>query len=280
VAAISLYWARPHLATEDELHTLESLGEVAVMLYLQLRRVEELQARLNGQEQRLALAAQQLRAPLTPIRLALKLLQLRVGGPRVVAYGRDIIQRQVRHLARLIGDLSEPVAAEELSLRPVRMDLTQALRDLADDLRPGMEDMQRSLRLELPSHPVWLQADAMRLNQAFMHLLHGAVRATPAGGDVRLSMSCSHVPRMATVVVEDGGTNPGGLGQEASLSVYGTDLGWLQTPQLGLKLSRLIVERHRGTLTQGSAGPQRGMRVTVRLPAEQPEEPLPGLGQT
>lgn len=277
VAAISLYWARPHAPSQEELHMLQSLGEVGVQLYLQLRRIEALQARLSGHEQRLAAAAQQLRAPLLPIRLALRLLQLRADGPKVLAYGRDIIQRQLQHLARLVGDLSGPASPDELSLRPARMDLTRALRKLAADVAPDLENMQRPLRLELPSQPVWLHADWAQLHQAFTQLLADAARATPGGGEVRLSMSCSHAPRMATVLVEAPPAAARIPGNEESPCVPGIDLGPLLAPGLGLQISRLIIERHRGSLSLDSAGPGSNRRVVVRLPAEPSDEPLPGL---
>jgi len=186
------------------------------------------------------------------------------------AGARDMVERQLAHMVRLIDDLLDAsrVTLGKLKLQRARIDAIALLREAAEAVRPLAERMEQRLEVDLPGTSAWLDGDALRLAQAFGNLLANAVKFTPQGGRIGLAARVDGATLVATVSDDGMGIAPEQLGSifelfvqlDRSLERNQAGLG------IGLTLVRRLVELHGGTVVAESEGPGRGSRFTVRLP--------------
>ena len=233
--------------------------------------LQEANAKLRENAQRkdefLATLAHELRNPLAPIASAVGLLNLRGSmdeGPREA---RAVIARQLRLMARLIDDLldSARITSGKLELRRERVQLASVVSQALETSQPYLRGQE--LTVELPSEPLWLDADTVRLAQVFSNLINNACKYSAPGQPVRISaerdgarvqvkvtdggmgIAAEHMPRLFQMFSQVGSARErahGGLG-------------------IGLALSRTLVEIHGGTIEAASDGPGRGAEFTVTL---------------
>lgn len=222
----------------------------------------------------LAMLAHELRNPLAPVRNAVELIRRCDQQPALVERARDMIERQVTHMARLIDDLLDVsrIAKGKIQLRMDRCDLAELVRQTAQDLRPSMEAAGIDLAVSVPPGELWVHGDRTRLAQMAGNLLHNAMKFTDGGGRVALSLQADGAAGMARLVVEDSGIgmDPDFLRQvfepfiqaDRSIDRSRGGLG------LGLALVKGLTELHGGTVEVHSDGPGRGSRFTVCLPLD------------
>jgi PAS domain S-box-containing protein len=218
----------------------------------------------------LAMLAHELRNPLAPIRNATEVLK-RLGPPHpLLAQARDLIERQVSHLTRLVDDLLDVsrIASGKVLLRKQPVDLVPLIRNAVEDHRHLIEESDLRLSLALPERTAWTEGDPTRLVQVVGNLLNNAFKFTDAGGciGVRLEVDAD----AAVLTVRDTG-----IGMEADLlrrlfepfrqaeRSIDRSRGGLG---LGLALVKGLVELHGGEVRAASAGPGHGSAFTVRLP--------------
>jgi CheY-like chemotaxis protein len=194
-----------------------------------------------------------------------------VPDPAVVR-GREMIDRQVTHLTRLVNDLLEVgrMIRWHVEVRKERLDLARLVRTAAEDQRPAAERAGLGLRVDVPELPVWVTGDATRLTQVLDNLLHNAVKFSDSGGSIGVRMAVTD--GQAAIDVRDTGIGiePGVLARlfepfsqaDRSLARSRGGLG------LGLSLVRRLVELHGGTVGARSDGPGTGSTFTLRLPVE------------
>ena len=131
----------------------------------------------------LATLAHELRNPLAPVRNAVQILQLK--GPAIpeLQWARDVIDRQVRQMARLIDDLMDVsrISRGKLELKRERVDLAKVVQGAVETSRPLIEECGHELTVTLPADPVIVDADLTRLAQVFLNLLNNAAKYTDAG---------------------------------------------------------------------------------------------------
>ena len=219
----------------------------------------------------LAVLAHELRNPLTVIRAASALLgRVRSEEPRLPRM-RAIIEQQVVHMTRFVGDLLDVsrVSTGKLRLQPVAMDLASVIADVVEACRPAMDARGQRFELQVPEGPIELQGDPVRLTQVLNNLLDNASKYTPNGGKVGLTVES--VAGTVELTVSDTGI---GITAEALPDVFepfvqdahavgfnGVGLG------LGLTVVRELVEGHGGTVVVSSGGKGLGSRFVVTLPA-------------
>ncbi|HEV8689367.1 MAG TPA: HAMP domain-containing sensor histidine kinase [Ideonella sp.] len=225
-------------------------------------------------DERLAMVAHELRAPLQPIRLAAALLaQLHVDGPAIECKAIVIIQRQVGHLSRLVEDLLDDARLTHGKIRlvPEVICLSEVIEAAIDANRALVEANRLQLQLQLPSEAVWLRGDNVRLTQVFSNLLHNAAKFSVAGGTIVVRVDAGQADRPVAVSVRDDGI---GMAPELIGSVF--ELFTQQDPTLapdhgglgiGLSVVRGLVELHGGTVTAHSAGIGTGSEFVVTLPS-------------
>jgi PAS domain S-box-containing protein len=235
----------------------------------------------------LATLAHELRNPLAPIRNGLEILRLQAGDDPVVIQARQMMERQMIHLVRLVDDLMDVsrITRGKIELRPERVELAEVVGQAVETSRPLIAAAGHGLYVRLPQGSVFLRADPVRLTQLIANLLNNAAKYTPDGGSIWLE---------AEVLGE-------GAGAELELRVRDTGMG-IPPDMLGsifdmftrlghdhgagglgigLTLARGLAEMHAGRLEARSPGPGKGSEFVLRLPLveERRDETLGGRDQ-
>jgi PAS domain S-box-containing protein len=235
------------------------------------RRAEEgLHAAERQKDEFIAMLAHELRNPLAPIRNAVQVLREPQLAAPELNWVRDVIDRQVAQMSRLMDDLLDVsrVTHGTLTLRRGPVDLAEVLEQAVEASRPAINFRRHTLRQILPGEAVRVEGDASRLVQVFSNLLDNAAKYTETGGHLDLILEAT--PGEAIVRVRDNGR-----GIEADLlphifDVFTQDDRSLDRTQgglgLGLALVRRLTEMHDGWVEAHSAGPGQGAEFTVRLP--------------
>lgn len=248
------------------------------------QQLEQRSARLRNIDRRkdefIALMAHELRNPLAPVRTAVEILRRAKPGEASDQRARQVIERQVAHMSKMIEDLLDVarIARGTLSLAREHCDLGLIARQVAHDWQGLVESAGLSLRTQLPASPVWIDADPVRVAQMLGNLLTNAVRFTPRGGWLELAVGQEWGSTMAWVQVKDSG-----VGIEPDLlerlfdpfSQADQDLARTKGGLgLGLALTRSLAQLHGGRATAHSEGLGQGATFTVWLPRA--SSPAPG----
>src|SRR4029077_2897708 len=136
------------------------------------QRVEELAAADRRKDEFLAMLAHELRNPLAPMRNALELLKL-TSDEKTTVWARDSMKRQVEHIVRLVDDLLDVsrIMQGKIQLKKEPVELAIAIRHAIEEAKADIESQQQEFSVSLPSEPVWLRADPIRLTQIVSNLL-------------------------------------------------------------------------------------------------------------
>jgi signal transduction histidine kinase len=220
----------------------------------------------------LALLSHELRNPLSPIENSLYILERAAPGSEQAHRALGVISRQSKHMARLVNDLLDVtrIARGKVQLKRGQLDLSEALRRTSDDHRAGFAAKGVALRIATPPDPVLIDGDATRIAQAVGNLLVNALKFTPPGGSVTLSLDADADADHAVVRVSDDGV---GIARELLGHIFEPFTQGDRTLDrsqgglgLGLALVKGMVELHGGVVSAASAGPGQGATFTVRLP--------------
>ena len=230
------------------------------------RREAELASRTK--DEFLAMLGHELRNPLAPILTALQLMRLR--GGTALEHERTVIERQTRHLVRLVDDLLDVsrIARGKIELRRERVDVADAVAKAIEMASPLLEERQHRLDVRVP-RGLFVIADPARLAQIVANLLTNAAKYTDAGG--RVSVKASMDGDSVTFSVADTG-----IGIEPAMLARVFDM-FAQERQtldrtagglgLGLTIVRNMVQLHGGSVQARSDGRGKGSEFIVRLPA-------------
>ena len=227
----------------------------------------------------LAMLAHELRSPLAPIANAAHLLCLDEADDAARQQAAAIVERQTGRLARLIEDLLDVsrITSGKIPLHLAHVSIGDVVQGAIEIVRPWIDTHHHVLTVSVPTEPVWVAADALRLEQVVQNLLTNAVKYTDDGGCVEISVQ--HEGSEAVLRVTDTG-----LGIAPDLLPRVFDLftqaeGSLDRARGGLGIGLALVQRlvtmHNGTIGVRSVVGQ-GTEFTVRLPtvsAAQPESP-------
>ncbi|HYR01380.1 MAG TPA: response regulator, partial [Casimicrobiaceae bacterium] len=251
----------------DELETsLARLKESETMFRLQSEMLAETDRRRT---EFLAMLAHELRNPLAPIRNAVEVLRRSGDLPTELHWVRDMVDRQVAHLVRLVDDLVDAsrISRGKLVLSRQPVELTGLIAAAIESIRSPLTEDPHELVVSLPPAPVFVEADPVRLTQVFLNLVSNAIKFTPAGGKVTVTVEC--VAGGVEVRIKDTGR---GIAQQDLAHVfemfYQGDVGMGERSGLGLGLTlvKTLVEMHGGKVTARSAGKEQGSEFTVVLP--------------
>ena len=135
---------------------------------------EELQNADRQKDQFLAILSHELRNPLAPIVNALKLLQIQGELNPIQQRSRDIIERQIGQLARLVNDLLElsRLTGGMVTLQRQRVALKTLVEGGVETSRPSIEERQQELSVSMPAEPIWLNADPTRLEEVLVNFAY------------------------------------------------------------------------------------------------------------
>lgn len=248
---------------EEDAKVQESLRQQSEALRDADRRKNEFFATLSHE----------LRNPLAPLRNAVAVLRLHTTTDPLVRQVRDIIERQVIQLARLVDDLLDVsrISQGKIELRRERLSLESAINQAVQMSEPLFRTRRHHFELTVVDSPLWIDGDEARLAQIFVNLLNNAAKYTRPGG--RITLEARTNGNQAIVRVRDNGI---GISREmlahvfelftqAELSPDGSQGGM----GIGLSLVRKLVELHGGTISVHSDGPGSGSEFTVILPLAQ-----------
>ncbi len=246
------------------------------------RAEETLREADRRKDEFLATLAHELRNPLAPIRNAIQVVKL-TDDRAVRERAREMMDRQLGHMVRLIDDLLDMsrITRGKLDLRNERVDVSTIVTQAVETVRPLVEAAGHDLSVALPTGPVYLDGDPVRLAQVFSNLLNNAAKYTEAGGRIRLA-----VERQGSDVVV--GVRDTGVGIPADMLPRVFDLftqvdsarKWAQGGLgIGLTLVRRLVEMHGGSVEARSDGPGKGSEFVVRLPVAVEAQPHSKAGR-
>jgi signal transduction histidine kinase len=217
----------------------------------------------------LAMLAHELRNPLAPIRTAVQLMRFKELPDEQRARARDVIDRQVEQLVRLIDDLMDVsrITRGMITLQREPVDLTAVIARAVETTRPLIDSRGQQLAIQLPRRVIKVEGDATRLTQVIGNVLHNAAKYTPEQGKIRLRLRTEG--GAAVVTVSDTGI---GIPQEMLGDVFDLFTQVNRAPDrspgglgIGLALVRRIVEMHGGSVEAASEGTDRGTEITIRL---------------
>ena len=218
----------------------------------------------------LATLAHELRNPLAPISNALQAWSHLEKKPEQAKAVREMMERQVWQLRRLIDDLLDVsrISKGKIRIQKERLDIAETIRAALETARPHLEILEHNLSVELPNTTLYIDGDAGRLCQVFGNLIHNAAKYTKPRGQLSLVVNADD--NQAVVRVRDSGV---GISAEMLNSIFepftqvSTSMERSQGGLgIGLTLVKKIVELHGGTVEALSEGENQGSEFIVCLP--------------
>jgi PAS domain S-box-containing protein len=263
----------------DEVAFIETICHYVTAAYERLQLLNELKEADRRKDEFLATLAHELRNPLAPVRHAVQVLRLKGPGEPELRWGRDVIDRQLEHLTRLIDDLMDlsRITRNKLELRKERIELAEVIQGAVESSRPLIAQCGHELTVTLPPEPVILHGDVVRLAQVFLNLLNNAAKYTERGG--RIWLTAEREDGEVVVRVKDTGV---GIPPEKLPRLFEMFFQVDRTLErsqgglgIGLSLVRRLVELHGGRVEARSEGAGKGSEFIVRLPVlvEEPKPP-------
>jgi PAS domain S-box-containing protein len=243
------------------------------------QRAEQLVEADRRKDEFLAMLAHELRNPLAPIRNAAHVLHMTGISDARVQNATAMIQRQVRHLARLVDDLLDVsrITRGKITLHKEPVDLAAVVAQVVETSRPFLDSRQHELKVSLPAEGVSVEADVTRLAQILGNLLTNAAKFTAESGHISLTVGAE--ADEAVIRVQDDGMGIAAellprvfdLFTQGDRSLARSDGGL----GIGLTLVKSLVELHGGSVEAHSEGLGEGSEFVVRLPMLPPPASQP-----
>lgn len=262
---------RAHAEREQRYAQLQEANEQLVLAAL---TAQELQAAAEQAQARqmevLAVVAHELRNPLAPIGYAAAMLDRGRADEPLLRRVQGVIERQVAHVSRLVGDLLDVSRARTGSFRLERqtVDMAGLIDQAVQSCRPALDARLQHLDVFVPACALDVDGDPVRLTQVLCNLIDNASKYTQVGGEIGLSVAAAEKAMMITV--SDNGI---GITAEALPHVFepfvqdkhaigfnGAGLG------IGLTVVRELIDAHGGSVVASSAGSGLGSQFVVTLP--------------
>jgi signal transduction histidine kinase/CheY-like chemotaxis protein len=275
----SLPPARAHVAETSQLQ--RSLATAASLLERRARERDEEMTRADAarrdaeeanqtKDQFLAVLGHELRNPLAPALTALELMKAR--DPEVFRREREVLERQVAHMSRLVNDLLDVsrLARGKVQLDRRRFELREAVDRAVDMTRPTIAQHRHTFDVSVPAAGLTIDGDVDRIVQVLCNLLTNAAKYTPPGGHIALV--AQETDDAVVIACEDDGP---GIPPDLAPKLFDP---FAQGPRtldrregglgLGLALARTFTELHGGTIRVEPHRPNGGSRFVVTLPRQ------------
>ena len=235
------------------------------------KRIEALELGKREVNEFLAMLAHELRNPLAPIRNAVDLMRIKSAGDSTQEWSRNVIDRQLTLLTRLVDDLLDVgrITSGKIALLKEPVELDAVVLRAVESAQPLADARGHTLDVRLAHDPLLVDGDLARLSQVVLNLLNNAIKYTPDGG--RIEVEAAREGTSAIVRVKDTG-----IGMSADLLPRVFDL-FVQGERtldraegglgIGLTLVKRLVTLHGGSIVALSEGRGRGSEFVIRLPA-------------
>jgi len=247
---------------------LATRAATAVDNALLFRKIQDEDQRKN---EFLAMLAHELRNPLAPISNAVHIMRVSGDDPGKVVWARDLIARQLKQLVRLVDDLLDVsrITRGKIELKIGAVDVQQVMSAAIETSKPNIDGHRHALSVQMPSEPLHVRGDFVRVSQILSNLINNAAKYTPRGG--RVSLSAAREDDFVAFRVRDSGV---GIPPEYLATIFDPFTQVDRTLArshgglgIGLTLVRRLVEMQHGTVVAKSEGRNRGSEFTVRLPS-------------
>ncbi|HET8746467.1 MAG TPA: CHASE domain-containing protein [Ramlibacter sp.] len=236
-------------------------------------RLEQVSGQLRDADRRkdefLAMLAHELRNPLAPLRNSLEILRRLPDGP-AAQRAREIAERQVRHMVRLIDDLLDVsrISRGKITLHPERASIAAVVEAAVETSRPLIDARGHSLRVRPLDRSLELVVDPARVAQILTNLLNNAATYTPPGGRIEVGMEADE--REVRIAVRDNGI---GIAPEKMREVFQLFVQAERSPAggglgIGLSLAASLADLHGGHIEGRSDGPGQGAEFVLVLPRD------------
>jgi signal transduction histidine kinase len=234
----------------------------------------QLQEQDRLKDEFIATLSHELRNPLSPVRAAANVIASPQVTPAQLQRARDIIERQVTHMALLLDDLLDiaRITQGKLQIKKKAVSLREVVDAAVETVRPALNGKNHRLVVHLPAEPVLLEADPLRLSQILSNLLTNAAKYSDPGGPIEISVAIDG--ETLSMSVKDAGI---GLAPESIRGIFdmfsqidgptGMSEGGLG---IGLALVKGLTELHGGTVEARSRGLGHGSEFIVRMPLAAP----------
>lgn len=234
------------------------------------RHAEALRVADEHKNRFLATLAHELRNPQSALMSSAALLLRQSRSDPELHRLAQVVDRQVRHSARLVHDLDDiaHISRGKLQLDRQTLDLRQVASLAAESVAALMKERGHDFKYDVSALPVWVSADRARMQQIIANLLANAARYTPEGGRIGMTLSMEDSDAVLRVYDTGVGIRPEQLGQIFELfSQAHTELAESRAGLgIGLALARDLVTAHGGSIQARSEGVGKGSEFIVRLP--------------
>jgi signal transduction histidine kinase len=255
---------RANTELEEANRTLQS--EIA-----ERTRVEQaLKAADRHKDEFLAMLAHELRNPLAPILNAVQLIRRKPLADPQLLWSRDVIERQLRHLTRLVDDLLDVsrITRGKINLSREPVEVADLVARAVETVQPLIAERGHQLHLSVTPAPIRVFGDPLRLTQALGNVLSNAAKYTENGGQI--SVTARQVDHTVEIRVQDTG-----IGIPIDMQPMIFDMFTQLSPQtgrpqsglgIGLALVRKLLEMHGGSVSAFSQGNGHGSEFLISLP--------------
>lgn len=258
------------LYDHQDLSVAEDLVHRAAVAMENAQLYETLRENDRRKDEFLALLGHELRNPLAPISNALQVLKLPGADTVITQRAREMMERQVEHLVRLVDDLLDVsrIMRGKVDLRLEAIDVATVIARAVETAQVAIDSEGHRLELAVAEEPLVVNGDMVRLAQVVSNLLQNAAKYTERGG--LITVKAERVGDDAVISVKDTGI---GIAPDQLTRVFDMFFQAERRTKnaqgglgIGLSLVRGLVQLHHGSVEARSEGPGRGSELLVRLP--------------
>jgi len=232
----------------------------------------------------LAVLAHELRNPLSPLSNSIQVWPFVKNDPAEMERLHGLMERQVNQMTRLIDDLLDVsrITRGKIQLRMAEVDVASVMKSAIDVIRPTVDSNLQQLDVTYPDSPLWVEADAARLNQVFGNLLSNAAKYTGRGG--RISVIARAENGQAVIRIADNGPGIPSHMLDEIFEMFHQVEGTMERSRggmgIGLTLVKWLVEQHGGTIVARSEGKDLGSEFIVKLPMKATKTLMDGVSSS
>jgi signal transduction histidine kinase len=245
-----------------------------------------LQHEARRKDEFLAILAHELRNPLSAMHNAVQLMHAANLGSERVDWVRDLLDRQLKHLTRLIDDLLDVrrITSGSVRLQREPLDLESVLRQSVEAVRSLIDARRHTVAVRFAKDSLYVEGDLVRLTQVFINLLANAAKYTPEGGRIEVTLAVdAEDGRWSLVRVRDTGAGiPNDMLERVFELFAQANAAETRTHSglgIGLSLVRGLVALHGGavwataTARDAAANSSSACRCSTRFPEWAPTRP-------